>query len=301
MDKLIIALLIFLFILGCSLNKEKDSFNTREKIVSISNDDNISAISELGDNWFEVTGTSIIENITPEEAKNYAIEKACKKAVEYFSGVEIKGQIVDFQAESHKSILIDNFSSITTQTTRGVILKKEILSEKIITNGNQIIKVVNLKVKIGKQAGENDSSFQIESNLNRDYFKDGEKMILSFKSSKDCYITILNICSNDSVYVIFPNKYRKKNFVKSGETFLLPNSYDKEIGLYFPVKLLPNKNEDIEMIKVIATKQKIDFSSIYSFSAYGTYKTALTDLQRWVLEIPRSEIEEVDLQYFIGK
>ena len=71
--------------------------------------------------------------------------------------------------------------------------------------------------------------------------------------------------------------------------------------MYFPVNLLPSKTEDLEMIKIIATKQKIDFSSIYSFSAYGTYQSALTDLQKWLLKIPRNEIEEIDLQYFIGK
>jgi len=124
---------------------------------------------------------------------------------------------------------------------------------------------------------------------------------LSVKSSRDCYLTILNICSNDSVYVIFPNKFRNDNFIKSGELFQLPNSNDKKIGLYFPVNLLQNKNEDFEMIKVIATKQKIDFSSVYSFSAYGTYQSALSDLQKWLLKIPRDEIEEIDLQYFISK
>ena len=146
-----------------------------------------------------------------------------------------------------------------------------------------------------------DPAFQITAKLNREFYKDGEKLEIELKSSKDCYITILNICSNDSVYVLFPNNYRKNNFVKSGEIFQLPNSDDKNIGLYFPVNLLPNKIEDFEMIKLIATKQKIDFSSVYSLSSYGTYITALRDLQNWLLKIPSNEIEEVDLQYFIGK
>jgi hypothetical protein len=196
---------------------------------------------------------------------------------------------------------LDNFSSITKQTTQGIILEKSVISEKIVSNGNTIEKIVTVKVLVGKQKGEKDSSFQIESNLNREYFKNGEEMELSIKSSKDCYLTVLNLCSNDSVYVIFPNEYRKNNFVKSGETFQLPNSKDKEIGLYFPVNLLPNKNEDVEMIKIIATKQKINFSSLYSFSAYGTYQSTLKDLQKWLMKIPRSEIEENDIQYFIGK
>lgn len=280
---------------------------TNSKLVS--NNDNIKIISnnkqneflELGDGWFQVTESVMIENITPEKAKEIAIQKACERAIEFYSGIEISGRTLNIQAENQNQILIDNFSSITQQTSNGIITEKELLKDEMISNGNQLLKVVTIKLKVEKQKGEKDPSFQITANLNREYFKDVEEMELSVKSSKDCYLTIFNICSNDSVYVIFPNEYRKSNFLKSGENFRLPNSDDKKIGLYFPVNLLPNKNEDVELIKVIATKQKIDFSSVYSFSAYGTYQTAYIDLQNWLLKIPRNEIEEVDLQYFIGK
>lgn len=291
------VLIFFMILITSCAGSKLVSNNEHNKIIS--NGNLQSNLVELGNGWFEVTESSIIENITPEEAKEIAIQKACKRAVEYFSGVEISGRVIDIHAENQNEILLDNFSSITTQTTQGVVLEKEIISEEIISNGIQLQKVIILKVKVGKQKGEKDPTFEIISELNREYFKDGEEMELSVKSSKDCYLTILNICSNDSVYMIFPNRYRKNNFMKSGETFQLPNSKDKEMGLYFPVNLLPNKNKDVEMIKVIATKQKIDFSSLYSFSAYGTYQSTLKDLQNWLLHIPRNEIEEVDLQYFI--
>ena len=280
---------------------------TNSKLVSNNNQINIisnnqqNELIDLGNGWFQITESIIIENITPEKAKEIAIQKACKRAIEFYSGIEISGRILNIQAENQNQILIDNFSSITQQTSQGIIIEKDILKDEIITKENQLIKVVTIKVKVDKQKGEKDPSFQITANLNREYFKDGEEMELSVKSSKGCYLTILNICSNDSVYVIFPNEYRNDNFIKSGELFQLPNSKDKKMGLYFPVNLLPDKREDLEMIKVIATKQKIDFSSVYSFSAYGTYQSALKDLHNWLLKIPRNEIEEVDLQYFIGK
>jgi len=287
-------------IFGCSLNKQNIP-NQQIQSFSVSNNISKSKLIDLGDGWFEVTESVVIANITPEKAKELAIENASKRAIEYFSGVEISGRIIDIQAENQNETLMDSFSSITKQTAQGIILEKAIINEEIVSNGNKIEKIVTLKVQVGKQTGEKDPTFQITANLNRDYFKDGEEMELTVKSSKDCYLSILNICSNDSVYVIFPNDYRKDNFVKSGVLFHLPNSKDKEIGLYFPVNLLPSKNEDFELIKVIATKQKIDFASVYSFSAYGTYQSALNDLQKWLLKIPRNEIEEVDLQYFIKK
>jgi len=298
--KRIICVIICSVILIISCTKSKLVSNSKKiKIVSNTNKQNY--IVDLGNGWFEITELSLIENITPEEAKEKAIQKALKKAIEYFSGIEISGRVIDLQAENKDEILLENFSSITQQTAQGIILEKEIISEKTISKGNTLQKVVTLKVKVGKQKGVKDPSFAIIANLNRDYFKDGEEMGLFVKSSKDCYLTILNVCSNDSVYVIFPNKYRNNNFLKSGDNFILPNTKDKDIGLYFPVNILLNKNKDVEIIKVIATKKKIDFSSIYSFSAYGTYQSTMIDLQNWLLKIPRNEIEEVDLQYFITK
>ncbi len=293
-------LIITLVVFGCSFNKQNISTQPKE-IFSVYQNISKSEFLDLGNGWFQITESVTIENITPEEANEMAVQKACKRAIEYFSGIEIKGQIISIQAENQNEILVDNFSSITQQTARGIIIEKEILKNEIISKGNQLLKVVTIKLKVDKQKGERDPAFQITTDLNREHFRDGEEMELSVKSSKDCYLTILNICSNDSVYVIFPNKFRNDNFIKSGDSFQLPNSNDKKNGVCFPVNLLPNKNEDFEMIKVIATKQKIDFSSVYSFSAYGTYQTALRDLQNWLLKIPRNEIEEIDLQYFIGK
>jgi len=298
-NKIVYLFFLFLF-LGCSANKKNISTQPN-KNFSVTQNISKSEFINLGNGWFKVTESVVIENITPEEAKERAIQRACKKAIEYFSGIEVIGRVINIQAENQNQILIDNFSSITQQTAQGIIIEKEILKNEILSKGNKLLKVITIKVKVDKQKGEKDPSFMLTSEINREYFKDGGEMELSIKSSKDCYLTILNICSNDSVYVIFPNEYRKDNFVKSGELFQLPNSKDKEIGLYFPVNLLPNKNEDIEMVKVIATKRKIDFSSVYSFSAYGTCQSALYDLQKWLLKIPRDEIEEVDLQYFIGK
>jgi len=298
--KHLFSLFLVFIILGCSINNQIEPIKPEKGFV-VFQDNYESKLIDLGNNWFQVTESISIVNITPEEAKELAIQKSYKRAIEFFSGIDVSGQIINIQAENENQILIDNFSSITQQTTQGIITEKEILKDEIISKENQLLKLVTIKLKVDKQKGEKDPSFQISANLNREYFKDGEELELSVKSSKDCYLTILNICSNDSVYVIFPNKFRNDNFIKSGELFQLPNSNDKRIGLYFPVNLLPNKNDDFEMIKVIATKQKIDFSSVYSFSAYGTYQSALKDLHKWLLKIPRNEIEEIDLQYFIGK
>jgi len=55
------------------------------------------------------------------------------------------------------------------------------------------------------------------------------------------------------------------------------------------------------MIKIIATKEKFDFSTSYTFSYYGTFKSALENLYKQIIKIPRDEIEEFDILYHIYK
>lgn len=299
MKNCLLILILLLVIFSCSQTRNIEP--EKPQIIKTIYQTNENELRDLGNGWFEVTGKAFIQNITPEEAKEKAVLDACKKAIEYYTGVEISSRSLDIRAESDSKIVLDQFSSLSNQTTKGIILEKEIISEKIDTDGSILVKIVNLKVKVGKQSGEKDPYFNIDATLNRSYFQDSDEMELTATSSKDCFLTILNICSNDSVYIIFPNQYRKDNFLKSGKVFSLPNENDRKLGITFPVHLLPDRDKDSEMIKILATKKKVNFTSFYSFSAYGTYQSALEDLLRWLIKIPRNEMEEVDIQYFIYK
>ena len=299
MKKILILLFVFISLFSCSQNKTILS-EQPQKIETIYQTKE-QEIKDLGNGWFEVIGTAIIQNITPEEARELAIQNACKIAIEYYSGVEISGRTLTLQAESNEKILLDNFLQLINQTSKGIILEKEVLNEEIKTDGNILNKVVVLKVKVGQQKGEKDPYFNLTANLNREYFKENENLELTVIPTKDCYLTVFNICSNDSVYIIFPNQYRNDNFVKAGEEFKLPDENDRKIGLSFPVYLLPGKEEDTEIIKIIATKKPILFQSFQSISAYGTYQSAITELLKQLIKIPRGEIEEFDLEYFILK
>ena len=252
-------------------------------------------ISDLGEGWYKVTTSVRVENITPEQAKEKAIQKACQMAIEQFAGIEVTGRTSLIQAESNNEITMDHFSKLTNQVSNGIVLEKEILKEVNFTVNEGILKSVTLKVKVGKQQGETDPYFSIDANLNKTYFQEGEELLLSITPSKDCYFTILNIMSDENVSTIFPNKYRTDNFVKANQCFLLPNEQDKEKGISFKLSLLPGKNEDTEIIKILATKEPVNFQ------INSDYKTALESLHNWLISIPQDQIVELDLQYFIYK
>ena len=252
-------------------------------------------ISSLGNDFYQVTISIPIENITPEQAKEMAIQKACQMVIEQFSGIEVSGRTSLIQAESNNEITMDHFSKLTNQISNGIILEKEIIEEENLTENNRIYKQVTLKLKVGKQKGEADPFFSLSANLNKSYFQNDEELILNVTPTKDCYLTILNIMSDENVTTVFPNQYRKGNLVKANELFELPNENDKKLGIKFKVHLLPNKTEDTEIIKIIATKEPV------SININSDFNTAFEALQNWLITIPRDQIEEVDLQYFIGK
>ncbi|TSA28288.1 DUF4384 domain-containing protein [bacterium] len=280
-NKLLILFAILLFsnnIITC------DNFTVLEPIVK-----------DLGNNWFEVKTCAIIENITPDQAKDIAISKAYDAAIEFFSGVNVSSRNIYIQAEEKGEIKIDHFSKLIKQTSLGIILEKELLDESIEIFGENIYKIVTMKIRVGKQTGESDFNFNLHAVLNKEYFKEGESLKISVTPSIDCYIIILNIMSDENVITIFPNEFRKENFVKANQEFILPNEEDRINGISFELGLLPDREEDTEFIKIIASKKPINLS------INTNYKSAFESLQNWLVTIPLDEIAEVDLQYYIYK
>ncbi len=252
-------------------------------------------LKELGNDWFEVKASAIIENITPDEAKKIAIGKAYNAAIEHYSGLEVSGRNVYIHVEDNDHVQIDQLSKLVKQTSVGIILEKELIDESTEIDANRIYKIVTMKIRVGKQTGETDLNFNLHAELNKEYFKEGESLNISVTSSIDCYIIILNIMSDENVITIFPNEFRKDNFVKANQEFILPNEEDRNNGISFELGLLPDREEDTEFIKIIASKKPINFS------VNSNYKSAFESLQNWFVTIPLDEIVEVDLQYVIYK
>jgi len=255
-------------------------------------------LKDLGDGWYEVMGTSSLENQTLEQARRKAEDIACREAIEHFSGVQVSSSSSYVLGESER-MDVDKYSQIINSVSAGSILEKMPISQKLVDGSFDI--EVKIKVKVGQQKGKADPKFKLKSSLDREYYKHGEEMTISVTPSMDCYLNILNFSSNDSVYILFPNTLLKNNFIRSGETFLLPSEENRERGIRFRVGLLPGKDEDLEMIKILATKENIPFTALSSISTIGTYESTATDIIGWIMDIPREKMTESTLQYWIYK
>jgi len=256
------------------------------------------AIIELGDGWYKTSAwVSIHDDMTMGQAREKAKVKALKNIVEYYCGVEVSSTSLSIVAESNLQIGIDHFSQITNTMSQGLILKKEIIEARQSLYNDESIYTVTLKAKTGKIAGERDPLFKIEANLNREQYQSGDDMVIDISSTKDCFIFVFNILSDESVISLLPNQYLKNNFIQKGSSIRLPP--EEGIITRFRVGLAEDKSSSSELIMVIGIKAKEDMIAKDFEMAVGNYNLALNEIMEFVLRFHRDQIEQVNLHYTI--
>jgi len=121
-----------------------------------------------------------------------------------------------------------------------------------------------------------ESDFKVELWVDKDdaTYKVGEEVIFSFKTNKDCRLTLFNVGTSGKVYIFFPNKYQKDNKVKAGEEYRFP---PEEAKYLFRLK----GPAGVELVKAIATIDDVTLLSQADVKPEG-------DIQK--VEKPQSEL-----------
>ena len=261
-----------------------------------------SSFSQENGKWVTCTGDAAIQNISSEEAKIIALRNARIDAIEQVCGVSLQAEtmVKDFQLAG------DFIHSISY----GHVVEEKDKKWETITmpaeNPNDpplLIYKLTMLAKVVSRDEKADPSFKINLKLNRSTFQSGDEVIFTIKATQDCYLTILNLAANDSVYILLPNKFSEDNFLKRTSVVQIPNKKHRNQGFHIRVTTLPGSKKNSELVKVIATKQRIDFIDEIdlssTFSPLGTPKMALTKLARWLSQIPVSQRAEASAVYTV--
>jgi len=223
-----------------------------------------------------------------------AIEKVC--------GINLQAEslVKDFMLAGD---FIHSISYGQVVEEKDVVWKTETLPPDKPGSPPVILLRVEMQAKVIPIVEKPDPDFTVDLKLNRTVFQSNDEAILKVKTTKDSYLTVLNLAANDSVYVLFPNKFQNDNFIKADHSIEIPSKVDRDSGLHIRVVNLPGHKRDTEIVKVIATKQKIhlgnEFNTSSGFGLMGTPKVAVTKLARWLSEIPISERAEGTVMYEI--
>jgi len=254
-------------------------------------------IIPLGGNRYRVTAEERVIHITREDARQKAINKARLKAVETCIGVEVNSTLLNFEGEIDHTTTREFFSNITQIMSQGFIIDQKVVDEKVHIIGNDPVVRITIELEVGKQKGTRDPNFYLkEFELNKRVFNEGDRLVLTLTPSQDCYITVINIYSNETASMVYPNIISRDNFAPAGIPYQIPPTSS---GYSFSVNLRDSLDKDSESLLVIATKQPYDFFSFDRLSNYNTYESTLTEIMKQLVNIPGSDIAMRFLEYAI--
>ena len=254
--------------------------------------------------WVTVEGYAPIENVTKSEARKLAIDHARREAVEKVVGVDLLAETM---------VINYNVSSdVIRAIPHGKVIGIEILNEDIELipaeekdEAPYLAFKVKLRALVAKEIGRTDAFFRLEAKANRTVYREGDLIELQVTPSKDCYLTIFNVLEDETVIVLFPNRFNQNNFVKANAQFIFPGENDRRKGITLEAFLNDGQQQTDEMFHVLALKEPLYFNAAKFkegiFGIYDGQSALVNDLVKTIVGIPLSHRAEKFIQYRITK
>jgi hypothetical protein len=255
--------------------------------------------------WVSVEGTAFMKNIGKEEARKLALEDAMHKAREQAVAANVSAQTLIVNLRLSGSIL--------GAIPYGRVIEKKITEEGVEEmhkegeNTPSLTYKIRMKARVEEEITGQDPDFRLESSLNKSSFKEGEEMLITIKSTKDCYFMIFNLLEDGKILRLIPNLFKSDASLKAAQPFIFPGQDDKKRGITLQVHVPEGKEFTRESIYVLALKQPfhINFAiDQYQEGIFGLYDgkaSLMNDLIGEIVDIPFSQRAEKLLLYQIRK
>lgn len=109
----------------------------------------------------------------------------------------------------------------------------------------------------------------------------GEEVTVFVETSKDAYVTVLNVDPAGGTTVLFPNRYQPDNLVRAGRAVRVP---DPRSG----ARITVTGTVGAELLKVIASTQRVDPFEAGSLSEAGPYRVVNAQAEGVAARLTRS-------------
>jgi len=245
----------------------------------------------------ESVGEAILgDDTTPAQAKAMALNNARRSAIEEASGVVIHGSTVVYNYQL--------ISDLVKASTRGLIVKEEILIDDIKKEGKQIVYGTKIRVHVKPLEYQRDGSLKIlKAEVNRygstskgSVFQNGDEIQIKVKANKEGYINVFGISQDGMVTKLYPNEYFKAEVISPEMEFIFPDERQRGLGLKLKLRTPKNLSRTVETILVVATKERMDF-----LSDKKADEVTITDLMKELSEIDSSSWTEEAIGYEIRR
>ncbi|MBI5242836.1 MAG: DUF4384 domain-containing protein [Elusimicrobia bacterium] len=240
------------------------------------------ALAKTGDIEFDETGEYVASRSeSPESAEKKAEQDALRKVLA--RQVDISSVYDDSQVQINQTY--KQFLASYLTTFSGGVADYSVVGEPEITPqpGRTFKYMVRVKGTL-RFKGAPDPRFDIrfdpkgESDgklgLSQPQFYDGDKVQVSFWSTEDCFVQLIDVDAENSASLLYPNlQIPSPKELKAGELFRYPPDMAEGASMSVIAALPPEKDETVEFLHIILTKDASLFSTAEAKeSSLGGYK-----------------------------
>ncbi|MDR2527951.1 MAG: DUF4384 domain-containing protein [Synergistaceae bacterium] len=115
-----------------------------------------------------------------------------------------------------------------------------------------------------EEMSQGDFAVSLSTDKKDSVYSSGEKIVLTFKSEKDSYLTILDFTPSGQIVVLFPNKWVENNFVKAGQEIKIPAE-----GQKFAMRA--GNAVGVDVVKAIATEKDVQVFNLDNKQLAGPF------------------------------
>lgn len=238
-----------------------------------------------------IDGTRVIpKNKTEFEIENELVVELLERISNRKNVIIGAGVIQDVMIENDR-IVKDQLLKYNTMITNGIIKDFDILKRKKKTKNGITTLYIKLAAEIGQLEGEIDAGFKIKSDISSLQITSGDRVNLSYSTTRDSYITVVYIRDKE-VQILSPSFGKKYEITDR----------DKECNRSFYATLSEENNSEWGKIKLIATEDEVDFrhNAMYDDET-STYKIHLSGFMNDLLSIPLNKIAINQIVFEISK
>ena len=118
-------------------------------------------------------------------------------------------------------------------------------------------------------------------------YRIGERIVVCFRSDRDCYLTLFNIGTSGKLTVLFPNYLFQNNYTRADRIYAIP-------GDEYPFEYELSGPPGVEKIKAIATTSKLNLFD-FEFSKDEFFHSVDKGIASRDISIVAKKMEEVSV------
>jgi hypothetical protein len=225
-----------------------------------------------------VSGQVLIANITPEQARERAIDMAKAEALRQ-AGAEEWVQSFDFlQKREENNKFEEFFHSLTSVQSMGSVVDWKVINEnKRLNESGTLLYEVSLDATVRLYKTRPDPEFQMTVKGIHPVYRHEENMNFEVMPGKDGFLKIFLMDDARAVSVVYPNEHEPsvQMFGKTTRTF--PQSP------HFNYEVFTNKNEETNYLFFVYTRKDLPYTGSDKFADFIQYVYTMEPAERFVM------------------